>query len=96
MDASDSALKEAYEEAGVQGRMSLNPIGYFDYDKWGMFCRVEVYLLEVHSILQSWPEASFRQRKWFPLREAAYAVEQLALRDMILAVPAHIETGNAL
>lgn len=92
MDAGDSALKEAYEEAGVQGRMSINSIGYFDYEKWGEAFRVEVFLLEVNTILQSWPEASVRQRRWFGVMEAAQAVDQPKLRELILAVPAYIQS----
>lgn len=92
LDAGDSALKEAYEEAGVQGRMSINSIGYFDYEKWGEAFRVEVFLLEVNTILQSWPEASVRQRRWFGVMEAAQAVDQPKLRELILAVPAYIQS----
>ncbi len=91
LDASDSALKEAYEEAGVQGRMSVNSIGYFNYEKWGDHFRVEVFLLEVNTILQSWPEAEMRQRKWFSLPEAAAAVDQPDLRALILALPNQIQ-----
>src|SRR5687768_8026012 len=60
----DSALKEAYEEAGVRGVAASDPIGSYSYEKWGGECVVEVFLLDVREVLLSWPEARDRTRRW--------------------------------
>ena len=35
-----AALKEAWEEAGLSGRLVGSAIGSYDYDKWGFDLRV--------------------------------------------------------
>jgi 8-oxo-dGTP pyrophosphatase MutT (NUDIX family) len=82
-----SAVKEAYEEAGIKGDVSGAPIGRYTYSKWGGTCVVSVFLLEVRTILEVWPEAAVRQRRWLPVHAAAQAVAEPDLREMILAVP---------
>lgn len=87
LTAAASAAKEAYEEAGIRGEVSRAPIGRYEYPKWGGTCVVSVFLLDVQTILEAWPEASIRQRRWLPVDAAASAVEEPELRAMILAVP---------
>jgi 8-oxo-dGTP pyrophosphatase MutT (NUDIX family) len=87
LSAAESALKEAYEEAGIRGDVSEEPIGRYTYLKWGGTCVVSVFLLSVHTILETWPEALIRQRRWLPVHTAAHAVDEPDLRDLILAVP---------
>jgi phosphohistidine phosphatase len=92
--AEETAAKEAYEEAGVRGQVVGEPIGGFEYEKWGMQLVVTAYLLEVTEELDRWPESDFRRRQWVdadralqllaadregPLIEAA--VERLGKRD---------------
>jgi 8-oxo-dGTP pyrophosphatase MutT (NUDIX family) len=88
--AQESASKEAYEEAGVWGDISPDPVGEYQYDKWGGICTVQVYLLSVHTILGTWPEADVRRRQWMPVSDAANSVEQPQLKRLILSVPNHI------
>ncbi len=85
--AAESAAKEAYEEAGIHGDISSAPIGTYRYDKWGGECRVEVFLLKVDTELEAWPEASVRQRRWMTITDAAHAIEEPQLQELILAVP---------
>jgi 8-oxo-dGTP pyrophosphatase MutT (NUDIX family) len=85
--AQESASKEAYEEAGVWGDISPDPVGEHPYDKWGGICTVQVYLLRVHTILGTWPEADVRRRQWMPVSDAANSVEQPQLKRLILSVP---------
>lgn len=87
LSAAESALKEAYEEAGIQGEISAAPIGSYAYPKWGTTCVVAVFLLEVTTILDAWPEAAIRQRRWLPVAAAAEAIEEPDLRELILQVP---------
>jgi 8-oxo-dGTP pyrophosphatase MutT (NUDIX family) len=84
--ASDSACKEAYEEAGIKGRPSRSPIGEYRYNKWGGVCVVQVFLLEVETMLETWPEKSTRQRQWMTIAEAARSVAEPELQRLILKV----------
>jgi len=83
----ESAKKEAYEEAGVVGKVYQNPIGKYQYNKWGGTCTVEVFLLEVENVLQEWPESQFRQRTWLSVEEATRRIDEKALRKIIQRLP---------
>jgi 8-oxo-dGTP pyrophosphatase MutT (NUDIX family) len=82
----DSAVKEAYEEAGIQGRVSKKSVGSYTYEKWGGICDVEVFVLKVNKELQDWPEADVRERCWFTPKEAAALVAEEKLAAMIRQV----------
>ena len=83
-----SACKEALEEAGIVGDISPTPIGEYRYSKWGGVCTVAVFLLKVQTVLETWSEASLRQRQWMPLDAAVQAVEEPELKRLISSVPA--------
>ena len=91
LSPSESAEKEAYEEAGIKGIVPGDTIGRYKYNKWGAVCRVEVYLLKVTEELNDWPESYFRQRKWMTIDEAAAHVEEKALKKIIKKVPGHLK-----
>jgi 8-oxo-dGTP pyrophosphatase MutT (NUDIX family) len=80
-----SAAKEAWEEAGVSGRVSRRMIGRYAYEKWGGVCRVLVYRLDVQEVHRSWPEAHVRRRRWCSPRAAAARVGDPAVAAIILA-----------
>jgi 8-oxo-dGTP pyrophosphatase MutT (NUDIX family) len=86
-----SALKEAYEEAGIEGAASAELIGEYEYDKWGGVCRVKVYLMRVEGVLDSWPESGSRERLWMKVEDAAQAVREQSLKELILSVPHSLE-----
>ena len=69
-----SASKEAFEEAGIIGKIGKNSIGEFTNKKWGGLCRVIIYPMEVSKVLKHWEEESFRRRKWFPVSEVQDAI----------------------
>jgi 8-oxo-dGTP pyrophosphatase MutT (NUDIX family) len=85
----DSAAQEAFEEAGIKGRIDPEPIGMFRHVKQHLlFGTLEVDIL-VHSLtveheLKDWPERGERMRKWFKLDEAAERVDSAGLRDLIV------------
>lgn len=80
----DSAEKEALEEAGVRGRVDAEPIGDYDYKKWGGVCNVVVFPMEVsESIPEDEWEESHRERRWFDTRDARRMVDERALRKLI-------------
>lgn len=79
--AADSALQEAFEEAGVQGVSGTEPIGAFDYRKVrkqgdALDCTVDVFAVRVRRLLGDWPEKHQRRRAWFTLPEAAARVTE--------------------
>ena len=65
-----SALKEASEEAGLKGRLVGDPVGSYEYKKWGTTLAVTVYLMEVKNEDDEWAESDFRERHWTSLRQA--------------------------
>jgi phosphohistidine phosphatase len=79
-----SAIKEAYEEAGVRGRITSEAeIGTYQYEKWGGICTVKVYPFAVIEILDEWPEADVRTRRWVGETEACTLIEEDAVRELI-------------
>ncbi|MBW8284149.1 MAG: NUDIX hydrolase [Rhizobium sp.] len=79
------AEREAYEEAGVKGNVSREPIGYYTYHK-GMndglkvACRVQVHALEVKELLKDFPEKGTRRLEWVSCEEAAARVQEPELK----------------
>jgi len=88
----ESAAREAYEEAGVEGRIATAPFGDYRYDKrrrsGDAAAIVTVYPLLVGREAGDWPEKAERERRWFAAAEAAEAVEEPELKDLILAFAA--------
>ena len=80
-----SAAKEAWEEAGVTGKVSRRMIGRYTYEKWNGVCAVLVYRLDVEAVHREWPEAHVRLRRWCSPRQAAALVGDPALAAIILA-----------
>jgi 8-oxo-dGTP pyrophosphatase MutT (NUDIX family) len=88
--AHDAAAQEAWEEAGVRGKVDALPVGVFRYRKRmksgpPQRCRVDVYPLKVSVEAKDWPERRQRNRRWLPALEAARMVEEIELRAIIEA-----------
>ena len=79
----ESAVKEAYEEAGIKGKLYPTPIGKYKFNKWGGAVTVAVFLLEVTGIFAHWPESYFRERKWVSVQDAVEMVDRKGLKDII-------------
>jgi phosphohistidine phosphatase len=90
MTAAESALKEAEEEAGLSGMASEEPIGVYSYEKWGGECEVEVFVMSVQEMKDSWEE-DFRERCVVPVVEAEHLVKDQALKELIVRIPQWIE-----
>jgi 8-oxo-dGTP pyrophosphatase MutT (NUDIX family) len=91
MTAMDSAKKEALEEAGVTGSVSLESYGEYQQKKWGGICHINVFALRVEKELKKWDEYKQRKRKWFP---AEKAVEQIFNPDLQKIIVNFISTGK--
>jgi uncharacterized protein Yka (UPF0111/DUF47 family)/8-oxo-dGTP pyrophosphatase MutT (NUDIX family) len=83
-----AAAVEAEEEAGVRGAVCPTPLGSYRYRKRrkngaSLMLDVDVFPLAVTQELESWKEKGERDRRWFPLSEAADAVEEADLAALI-------------
>jgi 8-oxo-dGTP pyrophosphatase MutT (NUDIX family) len=87
----DSALNEAYEEAGVRGKIVGASLGEYQYQKWGGVCNVSVYPMKVTEILESWPESSLRSRDWYKLEDALDKIREQELKNLIKKLPAYLK-----
>jgi 8-oxo-dGTP pyrophosphatase MutT (NUDIX family) len=86
----EAAAQEAYEEAGLRGRIRAAEAGRFRHLKTRpgrppLRCTVAVHLLEVEEELGEWPEQGQRERRWFPAGQAAAVVRSPDLAAMIRA-----------
>jgi len=75
----ETAAKEAWEEAGVEGKCSSDKLGQFTYLKQRpgqgiVLCVVDVFPLYVRSLASSYPEKTERSRKWCSPKKAASKV----------------------
>lgn len=66
-----AALNEAFEEAGLSGRVIDGAIGTYDYQKWRAPLTVAVYVMEVLEEHEHWPEQRLRERRWHSPEDAA-------------------------
>ena len=88
LTAAESAAREAFEEAGVVGKVSAKPIGTYHYlkekkDGSGLPCSVEVFALSVTKQLHEWPEKGARTLAWVPLDQAIKQIGELGLRPVL-------------
>ena len=96
-DGAGVALEEAWEEAGIRPCAKRPPekIGIYHYDKkldGGAPARTEVhvYAIEVEGLLDSYPEAGRRERRWIAPEAAAAMVEEPELKALLRRVAALI------
>ncbi len=93
---SESAAQEAYEEAGIKGSTTEESLGFFEYQKRGKGqLRVDVFAMEVTEVLDLWPEAHQRTRRWLSAQEAASLVDEPELAAIIRGF-AEGQLGQAL
>jgi 8-oxo-dGTP pyrophosphatase MutT (NUDIX family) len=84
----ESAAQEAFEEAGIVGEVGPEAIGQYSYDKrrrLGMVVPAVVHLfpMEVAEERDDWPEKGQRERRWFAAEQAAAAVHEAELAQLI-------------
>jgi len=84
----ETALNEAWEEAGLVGELSKEPVGSYLYTKRGRTCHVVVFLLKVTEAAAEWPEKMLRRRIWLSPERAVTQIEDAGLRELIEAATA--------
>lgn len=82
-----TALNEAWEEAGLRGRVVGEALGTYKYEKYGRRLTVMVFVMEVLEHHKDWIEAGIRERKWASLDEAGL---------LLIEHPAHAFLERAL
>lgn len=96
-----AAATEAFEEAGVEGRLSNAVIGIYSYSKGmgkgdNMPCVVAIFPLKVKRLLKKYPEAGQRKRRWVSVKKAVQMVDEPELGNIIAAFdPKHLKPGSA-
>jgi 8-oxo-dGTP pyrophosphatase MutT (NUDIX family) len=84
-----SAAREAFEEAGVTGRIGAKPVGLFTYDKLvdeagaQTTCEVKVYPLLVKRQSEVWPESQQRTTQWVEPSRAIAMIKEPDLKKIL-------------
>jgi 8-oxo-dGTP pyrophosphatase MutT (NUDIX family) len=89
-----TAKEEAFEEAGVSGKVSKRRIGAYLYTKTlkkgdSARCNVHVFPLRVDRQHKKWPEKNQRRTRWFKPAQAAKVVQEPNLRRIIRKFRGH-------
>ncbi|MBD9374511.1 NUDIX hydrolase [Rhizobium sp. ARZ01] len=97
-----AASREAFEEAGVIGDISPEPVTTYRYmkaldDGSEVPCRVAVFGMNVRGTLSHWREKGQRQRRWFSLGAAADKLDDVELAEFVRvldAAPERLEPSS--
>jgi 8-oxo-dGTP pyrophosphatase MutT (NUDIX family) len=86
--AREAAAQEALEEAGIIGILARQALGTYIYDKRLRSGRsvpavVKVFPMRVEKQRKQWPERLQRQIEWMPPEDAAAAVQEPELAELI-------------
>jgi 8-oxo-dGTP pyrophosphatase MutT (NUDIX family) len=81
--AEQIALQEAWEEAGLIGRLHSPPIGSYRYEKAGTRFEVVMFLMNVTTVVKDWPESRRRSRHWLHPADAVARVRERGLRKLM-------------
>ncbi|MDK4715363.1 NUDIX hydrolase [Rhizobium sp. CNPSo 4039] len=89
LDGGQVAEREAWEEAGVRGKIKKGTFGYFTYLKsldadQAIPSLVEVHLLEVRKQSRNFPESGQRTIQWMVPEEAARRVREPELKGLLM------------
>ena len=82
---------EAFEEAGVSGRVGAKSVGFFAYDKIldengvRVSCEVRVFPLLVKRQSETWPEIEQRVVEWVAPDKALTLIEEPELKALVAA-----------
>lgn len=85
-----SALREAWEEAGVTGKVSDTCLGAYTYGKDigqsdDLPCIAMLYPVAVTSLAKKYPESGQRRRRWVSRKKAARLVAEPELGRLLVA-----------
>lgn len=94
------AAQEAFEEAGVKGRIARKPVGSFRYVKGlgggrNVLCEVEVYPMKVKRLERRFPERGQRERRWVSAKKAMKLASDPELVPLIRRLKDKVATAGA-
>jgi 8-oxo-dGTP pyrophosphatase MutT (NUDIX family) len=84
-----SAAREAFEEAGVRGKIGMKSVGLFNYDKLleedgiQVNCEVKVFPLLVKRQSETWPEFEQRLVQWVEPAKAVSMIKEPKLKKLV-------------
>lgn len=78
-----TALKEAFEEAGLHGQIIGEPLGTYELAKFGTTFEVTCLLMKVTRCDARWMEQQMRQRLWVSAEDASKLLTQEPLRELL-------------
>ncbi|MFH1378303.1 MAG: NUDIX hydrolase [Planctomycetota bacterium] len=78
-----TAVREAWEEAGLTGELDDVPVGEFTYEKLGNVYRVVVFRMRVTGTASDWPEKNERRSALMTPIELADCVWHPQLAEII-------------
>jgi 8-oxo-dGTP pyrophosphatase MutT (NUDIX family) len=79
----ETALQEAWEEAGLTGILQAGPVGSYLYRKCGCSYHVLVFLMHVTDATEAFPESRWREQRWFHRARVHSQVQETGLRELI-------------
>ena len=81
-------MREAWEEAGVRGKVLDVCLGIYGYTKIvedgrDLPCIVAVFPLRVDNVASDYPEKHQRKREWMSLKKAVNKLDEPELRQIL-------------
>lgn len=90
----ETALNEAWEEAGITGRLLGQAVGTYRYRKWGTKLTVAVFVMEVLHQESRWEESQIRERMWTTFTEAEGLLSDHPVAPLLDRVRALVTEGR--
>jgi len=81
----ETALKEAWEEAGLRGEIVGAVLGTYTQRKRGNEATITAHLMQVRESRTAWPEAELRERRWVAVAEAVEHLGRIEQRELLAA-----------
>ncbi len=81
--AGETALQEAWEEAGLVGTLHSEPVGSYLYEKYARTYHVIVFVMDVTESAPEWPEQTFRRRSWVSRSGLFARIEEPGLLEVL-------------
>jgi len=90
-----TALKEAWEEAGLRGDIIGGALGTYAHRKRGQDVRVTAHLMQVRESRTVWPEAELRERRWVGVAEALEHLGRVEQCELLAAALRILKRANS-
>jgi 8-oxo-dGTP pyrophosphatase MutT (NUDIX family) len=79
----ETAIQEAWEEAGLIGELVGGSVGHYRFKKLGREYHVVVFRMKVTKVRRHWPEQKRRRRRWLSPSEALTRIDHAPLRKIV-------------